>query len=124
MLKILRNKMGAAHFVEYAMLVFTVVAAISAMSLYMKRGINARWRDTHRHMVNSVFTEIAPYYDNYKIYYWYEPYYVNSQVVMDKALESSQVLGAGGQTGSFREVYNDNITTRTVSETAPPKDAD
>lgn len=126
----LRQKNGQAVFGEYVLLAVIVVAAVAAMSVYVRRTLQGRIRDS---VMSSAETVRASFssdggitYTQYAgpIHLQYEPYYANRVSAIDQQSDGIRSLTAGGSSGLFREDINDRIYIQTYSNQAPPKDAD
>jgi hypothetical protein len=128
MFKSLKNHRGQATVMEYVMMFFLVSALMAAMSLYVKRAVQARMRDARRYMVlqvNAVYTgNIA--LGNLTL--GYEPYYLDS--VTYRSQDTDDTLSLIGSTlptassGIFQAEYDEVTRSRVFSNTAPPRNAD
>ncbi|MCC6758012.1 MAG: hypothetical protein IT395_00080 [Candidatus Omnitrophica bacterium] len=106
--------------IEYAVLFFIVIAAITAMSTYAKRGVQARVRSARNYMgiqVNGVYGNMYP---NRVLPLEYEPYYVHTET--DKA---EQTISSVIQTpwtnheGNFETGIASTVTSQTISTVTP-----
>ena len=118
MFTILRQRHGQTSIAQYAVIFFLGVGAIVAMSTFVQRTLQARIRDTRNFMISE--TSIA---HGNQIQYEYEPYYGNVQTNTDRTDMSTTQLLQGGGTGIFRKTINQKAVANTVSEQAPPREA-
>jgi hypothetical protein len=124
MLKGLKNQKAQIIVGEYVVIIFIVVAMMTAMGTYVKRALQGRIRDAHQTMINMVWqrtvTEEGRLY-NGPLWTGYEPYYgeTNSLVHREDFTRSALLPG-----GASRKEFNGGMTVRTNSETAPPREAD
>jgi hypothetical protein len=87
---------------EYAILASIIIAALAAMQIYLKRGIQGRLRDAMDYPVREgVFNTQQ-----------YEPAYVDRVSIDDRQTEIRESMHRGGSTGRITtETYNTNITS-------------
>lgn len=118
MKRALRNRRGQGVAVEYALTFFLVVAFIVGMSTYVRRGIQARVRDSRDYMIRMV--RYSGYEGN--LYYEYEPYYGNTEATrINDSTETRRQLGSYPDTsGVFELEYDTMIRTRSLSNQAAP----
>lgn len=123
--RILKSRRGQGSMIEYAVLFFIVIAAITAMSTYAKRAVQARVRSARNYMgiqVNGVYGAIYP---NRDLLIQYEPYYVHT--ASDKV---EQTISSVIQTpwtnheGKFETGIASGVTSWTTSTVAPAINAD
>ena len=105
---------------EYALTLFLVVGVITAMTIYVRRALQAQLYDARRYMFNTVKT--APHIGKLNLYY--EPYYIQSNSLVDQSINEKEETRGGGQTGRFRRVFDDTTTVQTDSTQLPPANAD
>lgn len=106
---------------EYALTFFLVVGTIVAMSIMIRRVLQARIHDTRDYMVDYVAQNTGPHY-NGNFYLWYEPYYFNIDSTTDQSGFVRKTLLAGGSSGSSTVMYNQATRIRAASNTAVPKE--
>lgn len=130
MLKRLRHNKGQVLASEYVMIFFLVVGMIFAMSMYMRRGLQARIYDARNLMakhVNAVGHETGAVGN---FYAEYEPYYAESTSQVTRKTGSIERLMAGGPkttSGIYEVEYTPglvNTTANVFSTTKPPDAAD
>lgn len=116
-----RSKSNKAQIIgEYALTLFLVVGVLTAMTVYIRRVLQARIFDERKYMMNVV--QSAPHIGKLKLEY--EPYYVQSTSTTDQShTEQIDVLG-GGHTGIFRKSFEDVMSVGTNSVQLPPANAD
>ena len=127
MFKLLRNHHGQTTAMEYVMMFFLVSALLAAMSVYVKRAVQGRMRDARRFMVlevNDVYTgNIA--LGNLALEY--EPYYLDSVSSRSQDIQDTQrLIGSTlptASSGIYQAEYDEVTGTRTLSNTAPPRNA-
>ena len=132
MLRKMNGRKGQANFGEYVLILFLVVGAASAMSVYLRRAVQARIRDAG-HFVSTSAASTANYIGQIpdpdvfggftgNVYYQYEPYYlntastINSRTTQTDRLESS----IGTTSGIFTKDIDEETSTQTESVTAAP----
>lgn len=92
---------------EYAILIALVVAAVTAMQIYVKRGLQGKVRD----VVDNMSTGMAlPSNGNAQ----YEPYYLNSTANTTQNSNDNETIATGGAvtrsaTSSTNATRNQNI---------------
>ena len=93
------------------------------MTVYFKRGIQARTRDTLHYMVNEVkYNAAGNYYGN--LYLHYEPYYAKTDAETTRDIRHTTRLLGGQSSGLFQKTISETTDADVRSETAPPKDFD
>lgn len=123
MLRYINNRQAQAVVGEYALVIFMVLGMVVAMTVYFKRGIQARTRDTLHYMVNEVkYGAAGNYYGN--LYLHYEPYYIETDAAVDRSARHVTSLSGGQSSGIFQKTIDESTTMTVSSETAPPKDFD
>lgn len=121
MLRYLNNRRAQALIGEYVLVIFLVMATISAMTIYFKRGIQARIYDARNYMINDVRVRTqGSYFGN--LYYGYEPYYINSDATITRDIDYTTTLLPGGSSGIFKKTISESTGVEVSSETAPPRD--
>jgi hypothetical protein len=129
MFRLLKNKNGQGIAVEYAITFFLVMAFMGAITVYFKRAINARLRDSRNYMAQTVYRMVTthPTYsaNAYVGGLWveYEPYYMDQQVFSDYQTSQTHTESAPGPTGIVQDVFNDMSRSRSLSEQLPPRNA-
>ncbi|MGE0267834.1 MAG: hypothetical protein AB7S78_05210 [Candidatus Omnitrophota bacterium] len=131
MLRILKNKKiisQKAQMIssEYVIVFFVAIAVISGMSAYFRRAIQARVRDAHNSMLNTVRTRVGTAYAGTNVYIQYEPYYTSSVSDVVRTVDNiSQDLPSYPlSSGIFRKSLSETTSTGSVSTTASPVNAD
>ena len=125
MLKIIRNNKAQVLFGQYVLVFFLIVAAATGMSIYFKRAIQARIHDatlvSARAVIDGVPREL--YVGN--VYTQYEPYYLNtaSDIGQDSLAKEKLFPSVDRHTGIFKKTIDDGTSTKTIGDTAPPRDA-
>lgn len=121
MLKYLNNRRAQAVVGEYALVIFLMLGAVVAMTVYFKRGVQARMHDARDYMVDEVRQRSAGSYDG-DLYLGYEPYYTNTDATITRDSSSTTNILPGATSGIFKKETNESTTVNVFSETAPPKD--
>jgi hypothetical protein len=124
MLKVLKNQRAQIIAGEYVVIIFIVVAMMTAMGTYVKRALQGRIRDARKYMVQTVWDRTVT--DEGRLYngpLWrgYEPYYVDTNSAVRREDFTRSMLLPGG---ASQKEYKGGMTVFTNSETAPPRDAD
>lgn len=107
---------------EYVLMFLLVVGMVTAMTIYFKRTVQARMFDARNTMFNMVIDRSDGYY-NGDLQLGYEPYYGNTDSIVNRRENTTRRLLPGKTTGIFQKTIDDTITIQTQSETAPPRDA-
>ncbi|OGX06010.1 MAG: hypothetical protein A2Z88_05985 [Omnitrophica WOR_2 bacterium GWA2_47_8] len=130
LLKRLKQKNGQAVLGEYVLLFFLVVAGITAMSVYMKRAIQGRLRDSRQYMqrmvLNTLRDQSIPGDPDPQIWAEYEPYYMNRVTDTSSTIYDEKHLlpsGPGTTSGIYRSRIDETKVIKSTSNQAPPKDA-
>ena len=123
MFKNLHNNRAQATVGEYLLVFFLITGMITAMTIYFRRALQARAKDTRNYM----FTEVAQrtqgvYSGNFFVEY--EPYYSRSDSVIFRDLSGNETLSEGGTTGIYQKDMDDFTSVRGKSRTLAPKDAE
>jgi len=121
MLRQIVNNKAQAVMSEYILTIFLVVAVIVAMTIYFKRGVQARIHDARDYMVGEVRVRTAGSFTG-NLYKEYEPYYTETNAIVDRDIVDTTRLEPGGSSGIFTKIYDQTIDIRLNSQTAPPKD--
>ena len=137
------NQKGQTIMPQYTLAVFLAIAAIMAISLFVQRALQARYRDTKNYMVEMASSgcvqadasggsegalhcgAAAGMGDGKSLKYEYEPYYGLVSSNVDRAYEDSKELSGGGigSTGIFKKTFKEQTAVETRSEQAPPSAA-
>ena len=104
---------------EYALLIVLVVFAITGMTVFFKRVLQARIHDARWAMQRTVRNS----YDG-TIWMEYEPYYGNRVTTIATDMNDSIELKSGGSSGRFTKRLDDTTWTTTNSFMHPPRDAE
>lgn len=123
MLKSLRNKNAQAVMGEYVLVIFLVMAVLTAMTIYFKRAVQARIHDARDYMVSEVRVRTAGSFDG-NLYKEYEPYYGNTVATVFRSMDDQTMILPGASSGIFQKIYNETVAVQVNSETAPPRDFD
>ena len=120
MLKALKNKNAQAVMGEYVLVIFLVMAVLSAMTFYIRRAVHARIHDARDYMVREVRGRTAGAF-NGDLYKEYEPYYGNTAARISRRVDDETRVLPGASSGIFQKIYNETVAVRLNSETAPPR---
>ena len=103
-----------------------VVAAVSAMSVYVRRALQAKIYDAR----NTMIERVADAYNSSRyapvttIANEYEPYYLQTNTTGMSDYQDKESLTAGGTTGTFlKNIIIGATAADTESVQLPPKDA-
>lgn len=107
---------------EYTVTIFVVILAVVGMTVYFKRAIQGKIFDAQIYMVNEVRDRTAGQYTG-NLYYAYEPYYVQTNSIVDRNA-SDTVLLSGGPTEKYQKIFDQTTIIQTNSETLPPREFD
>ena len=107
---------------EYVLVFFLAIGMATAMTIYFKRGVQARIHDARDAMLNIVVNRTAGYYTG-NIQIGYEPYYGNTVSTVVRRENTTTNLLPGATTGIFRKTFDEVTAVETFSETAPPRGA-
>ena len=121
MLKKLQENQAQTITNEYLLVFFLVITSITVMGIYFKRAVQARVRDARIHIVDEVLERTKGYYKG-NVYYFYEPYYLNSEALTDYQINTTGRLEDGASTGVFHKIFSEKRQVMQTSETAPPRD--
>ena len=121
MLKRAKNERAQAITGEYALTLFMVILVVVGMTVYFKRAVQGRIFDARNYMVNEVGRRVKGQYKG-DLYFSYEPYYVNTNSIVDRAHTDTILMDSGGSSGIFTKVFDQTTTVSTNSETLPPRD--
>ena len=107
---------------EYAIMFFVVIGVVSAMSIYVRRALQARIHGARDLMTKSVANYYGGAYNGKrtKVFYEYEPYYVQTNSDSISSSDDEERLLAGGTTGIFTKNLNATNDVQTNSEQFPP----
>ena len=126
----LKNRKGQGITAEYTITFFLVVAIISSMTVYLRRSMQARIRNSYNYMMKSVLdgypssARLRQYTNGIPV--WYEPYYarVSSNRVVDSVETRRGFASPGFTSGVAEKEYDTSTTLRMLSNQAPPTMAD
>ncbi|MBF0523300.1 MAG: hypothetical protein HQL24_09635 [Candidatus Omnitrophica bacterium] len=122
MLRSLHNIKAQSNIGEYALTFFLVIAVISTMTIYVRRGLQARIYDARnvvREIAKSRSAEIGNLVDG-NVIVDYEPYYARTYSNRDVFSQTSRNLTTGAQPGIFKKMINEQTQSSTTSVTLPP----
>src|SRR3569623_1292015 len=106
-----RNRKGTATLAEYSITILLVVAALTAMTTYVKRALQAKMRDARHYMIETATTgcevncrNAAHIAEGSTIAQQYEPYYTQSSAGISLDSETNKMLLASekGSSGDFK----------------------
>lgn len=100
-----RSQSGQGVMGQYALVFFFVLAAITAMSVYVRRGLQARTYGAREYLVSTIESETG-----LDVADGYEPYYVNRVVIKESTGEETVSLAGKDITRSFCETTITNLT--------------
>ena len=123
MLRTLKNKNAQAVMGEYVLVIFLVMAVLTAMTVYFRRAVQARIHDARDYMVTEVRARTTGVF-NGNLYREYEPYYGNTSARVFRSTDYEARVLPGGSSGIFQKDYNETVSVQVNSETAPPRDFD
>ena len=123
MLRVLKNKNAQAVMGEYVLVIFLVMAVLTAMTVYFRRALQARIHDARDYMIGEVRVRTAGVY-NGNLYKEYEPYYGNTAARVFRSMDDEIRVLPGGSSGIFQKIYDGTVSVQVNSETAPPQDYD
>jgi len=104
MLRIVKNKKAQSLASEYVLVFFIAVGVISAMTIFIKRSLQARIYGAHQYMTNTIRDNFVPDYNGL-----YDPYYLEKEAeIAHSATVTDRIMGDG-----TKEVYN-----RTLDQTS------
>ena len=122
MLRYFKTNKAQAVMGEYVLVFFVVMGMATAMTIYFKRGVQARIFDARNAMLNMVLNRTQGYYTG-NVQIGYEPYYGNTVSTVARRENAATELLPGATTGIFRKTFDDVTAVQTQSQTAPPGDA-
>jgi len=111
-----RNKYGQV-IQEWVFLLVVVITAVSAMTIYVKRALQARMYDANNYMVQEASSG-AP--DINLDSSQYEPYYTVTSSRRTETVNNSITLSAGGTSGIFHKIINERTQNVSTSTQLPP----
>ena len=94
MLKSIKTNKGQAVMGEYVLTFFLVIGVMTAMTIFLKRAVQARIRDSRQYMDTVVLSETAGVYVARNYQQQYEPYYLNTVGMVSRNSTSRKVLSA------------------------------
>ncbi len=123
MLKYLKDKQAQVMVGEYVMVIFLVLAAMTAITVYFKRAVQARIHDARYYMANEVRQRVGEQF-NGTLSGSYEPYYTDTSSTISRGSSQTTSVFPGLSSGIFEESFNEATNVTTFSTTAPPRDGD
>ena len=123
MLRYIRDRKAQAVMGEYMIVIFLVLAALIAMTIYFKRAVQARIHDARDYMVSEVRTRTQGEFDG-NLYKEYEPYYSNVAASVTRDVDYTTSILPGASSGIFQKIVNETTSVQSVSQTAPPREFD
>ena len=129
------NKKGQAVVSEYVMIFFVVIAAVVAMTTYVKRGYQARIHDARNFAVDSIMNSgacdanclAATGAPGNQIPYEYEPYYAQMMVDVGNTSNDSSTATTGNPAimgAKYGRSTNEATTSITTSDQLPASCSD
>ncbi len=127
-MKLKHARKGQLVMSEYVLLFFVVVASISAMTLFVQRGLQARHRDANMYAVDlasqaceqlsasGVDCKGAAGVNGFA--YQYEPYYGQSKADIGRKMADKKVIDGTGQWGKY---FTERTEVGSTSAQLPPK---
>lgn len=124
MINLLTSKKGQAVYGEYVLVFFIVVGAISVMTVYFKRAVQARIYDARNYMVNDIIDRIDYHYDT-GLTWEYETYTKDTTATVNSKSNNTSTLeqSPGVSSGIFQMDIDEKTVVEMRSETAPPGQA-
>ena len=117
------NKKAQVITGEYVLVLFILLGIMTAMTIYLRRGIQARIYDA-RHAAIEVVQDSTQGYLTSNLYHEYEPYYTESETnMMVETEDASEIFPKGWGEDIWKNIVVET-NTQSVTETKPPKDAD
>lgn len=108
-----RGRLGQST-AEYALLFGVAITAIVAMQVYVKRGMNARFKDATDSATDAVWAKLGNGGAPPKEATQYEPYYTSSSYAVDQKADRVDHMETGG---IVKKTGIDESTKRTGSQT-------
>lgn len=95
-----RRRLGVRGqaWLEYAVILTLVVTAISAMQVYVRRGLQGRYKDATDYALDTIGTDRQ-----------YEPYYLESDITTESSEEAARTYAPGGS--SSRTISEEKMAT-------------
>lgn len=111
--------------VEYSFLLVLIVGIFSAVSIYVRRSLQARIWDARNGMIYSIAAtyNASAFSPKTTIEYEYEPYYAQSSTNGISDYHGSESLSAGGTTGVVLRTFLGASGVNSLGAQLPPKDA-
>lgn len=128
----LKNEHGVGELAEYVITVFIVIAALSAMTTFVRRSLQARIRDARHYMISNVNSACDTNCMNAAnenpvrgILQQYEPYYAQTSAMINQDNISYKRLMAAnsGSSGNFMGQVNNQVQSVAGSNQLPPMNA-
>jgi hypothetical protein len=125
------NNKGQSVMAEHVMIFFVVMAALMAMTIFVRRGFEARIHDARNYMINSVMdnsvcdTNCIAATGN--IQYEYEPYYEQTLTdIVRKHQDTKEMTNGSAQDigAKYLNSVNEEIRAIVTSVQLPPECAD
>lgn len=125
-MKILSNQRGQALIIQYALTFFVVVAFATAMTVYVRRALQARVHGAQNYVLAEAETVLVDPANNLvgNLYKQYEPYYVKTSAKRSLQSEVEESMWPVGKTGLYGKIGNETTTvTDATSFQYPPVNA-
>lgn len=120
MLKRLSNNQAQTTLGEYLLVVLIIVGVLTTMGVYFRRALQARVYDATKYVRHETLNRTNGVF-NGEIAYEYEPYYTQTQSLINtQTNQVEQLLGRG----MYKKTIDDSVVISTSEQTAPPKEAD
>lgn len=104
---------------EYVILIALVVMVMAAMTIFLRRALQARIKDAKDTMMTTVRDS-----HNGTIPDEYEPYYLIQNSEVTRAAADRSYLKQGGISGVYQKILNETTTAQSESTYLPARDAD
>ncbi len=108
---------------EYAGIIFLILAVITAVSVFLKRALQANIRDARNYMitqVNSTYAATQSGTTPSGISYEYEPYYVEQNSEISSRVDDQADFTRGAGAGKATTSYNETTEATSTSRQLPP----
>jgi len=109
-----RSRKAGQSTAEYAIVIGVVIAAVVGMQVYVKRGIQAKFKDASDNKITAAADDSGQMY-GVNSYKQYEPQYsTTADMVSTKDVTEKATVSSGG--GVKREIMGEEIGSRTGTQ--------
>ena len=122
------NNKGQTILSEYVIIFFVVIAAVTASTIFVQRGLEARIHDARNFMINAVINACDADCLNAtggNIAYGYEPYYEQTLANVYRNAQEAVGITKSGVNWSIGSIYtkaaNDTTQVLSTSNPLPPE---